>query len=144
MLWGKKRLNKNNYKAFKFKGYRTQTRYKQVNYRRYSYKVNICTNDFFSSRHNILNRIQFLKSNNYLITYNGYNKKNQRNALTKELRLFIKTRDNYSCQICNKYMPDEVGLHIDHIIPICKGGKSTPDNLRVLCSKCNSSKGSKT
>ena len=36
-----------------------------------------------------------------------------------------------------------VGLHIDHIIPIAKGGKSVPNNLRVLCSKCNGAKGSK-
>lgn len=40
-------------------------------------------------------------------------------------------------------MPDEVGLHIDHIIPINKGGKSVKSNLQVLCSKCNGSKSNK-
>ena len=49
-------------------------------------------------------------------------------------------RDNYTCQICGKYMPDGVGLHIDHIIPVSKGGKSVESNLQVLCSKCNGSK----
>ena len=40
-------------------------------------------------------------------------------------------------------MPDEVGLQIDHIIPIAKGGKTVVSNLRVLCSKCNASKSDK-
>ena len=41
-------------------------------------------------------------------------------------------------------MPDEVGLHIDHIVPIAKGGKTVKSNLQVLCSKCNGKKSSKT
>ena len=63
-------------------------------------------------------------------------------ANRKALRMH-KERDNYTCQICGKYMPDEVGLHIDHIVPVAKGGKTVPSNLQVLCSKCNSSKGAK-
>ena len=39
-----------------------------------------------------------------------------------------------------KYMPDGVGLQIDHIIPVAKGGKTVPSNLQVLCSKCNGAK----
>jgi len=42
-----------------------------------------------------------------------------------------------------RYMPDEVGLHIDHIIPVSKGGKTVASNLQVLCSKCNGSKSNK-
>ncbi|MBO4856796.1 MAG: HNH endonuclease [Bacilli bacterium] len=32
-------------------------------------------------------------------------------------------------------------LEIDHIIPIARGGKTTPDNLQVLCHDCNKKKG---
>ena len=42
-----------------------------------------------------------------------------------------------------RYMPDEVGLHIDHIIPVSKGGKTVASNLQVLCSKCTGSKSNK-
>jgi 5-methylcytosine-specific restriction endonuclease McrA len=76
-------------------------------------------------------------------TLGDYHSKAQRKLMTPELRKKIKERDNYTCQECGKFMPDEVGLHIDHIIPVAKGGKSVPSNLRVLCSKCNGSKGAK-
>lgn len=64
--------------------------------------------------------------------------------MTRELRERIMRRDNYTCKICGKYMPDEVGLHIDHIIPVSKGGKSIEQNLQVLCSKCNGHKSNKS
>ncbi len=34
-------------------------------------------------------------------------------------------------------MPDGNGIHIDHIVPVSKGGKTVPSNLQVLCAKCN-------
>jgi len=36
----------------------------------------------------------------------------------------------------------EEGLHIDHVIPISKGGDDTIDNVRPTHGKCNISKGS--
>ena len=84
-----------------------------------------------------------MEKHDYYVTLNNSQRADQRKALSKELKDFIKNRDNYTCQICGKYMPDEVGLEIDHIIPVSKGGKSIPDNLRVLCSKCNRKKGNK-
>lgn len=57
-------------------------------------------------------------------------------------------RDNFKCQVCNKYispiMDADVlikmgtGLfHIDHIVPVAQGGRATMENLRLTCPKCN-------
>jgi 5-methylcytosine-specific restriction endonuclease McrA len=35
----------------------------------------------------------------------------------------------------------ERDLQVDHITPVRHGGTSTPDNLTVLCRKCNIKKG---
>lgn len=129
--------------AFVFVFVSYKTRYRQVNYQRYPYKVEEIRYKFRHTDDYVANRIKFLKDHNYYVTYSNYTKIDQRKALTKELREYIKKRDNYTCQICGKHMPDEVGLHIDHIVPVSRGGKSIPENLRVLCSKCNGRKGNK-
>jgi 5-methylcytosine-specific restriction endonuclease McrA len=53
-------------------------------------------------------------------------------------------RDNYTCQYClrhkNEFKQKEF-LTRDHIIPECKGGKSTWENLVTACSTCNNKKG---
>lgn len=33
--------------------------------------------------------------------------------------------------------------HVDHVIPLCKGGSNGPENIVVACSHCNLSKGAK-
>lgn len=134
---------KQEHELFVFDFIRVKTRYKQVNYQRSPYKVQELERRVVSSPNTLLNRIAFLENTGHTVTYNQFNSSDQRRAMTKELREFVKKRDNYTCQICGKYMPDEVGLHIDHIIPVSKGGKSIPQNLRVLCSKCNGRKGAK-
>ena len=79
----------------------------------------------------------------YETTRENYFSKEQRKLMTKELRHKVIVRDNYTCQICGKYMPDEVGLHVDHIVAIKNGGKTVESNLQVLCDKCNLGKGAK-
>jgi len=60
-----------------------------------------------------------------------------RRPISPSLRALIIERDGSQCLICGSFGP----LHIDHIIPVSKGGHNTPDNLRVLCQRCNLEKG---
>lgn len=119
---------------------RGQTRYVQRNYVKMPYKMSIESDRAAYSLKQVAERYKLLSEINFQCTLNEYSAKDQRKLMTKALREQIKRRDNYTCQLCGKYMPDEVGLHIDHIIPISKGGKSVPSNLQVLCSKCNGKK----
>jgi len=67
----------------------------------------------------------------------------ERRAMTNELRYQILQRDGFRCQVCGRTQADGTVLHIDHIMPVSKGGKTEPSNLRVLCAECNLGKGSK-
>ena len=69
--------------------------------------------------------------------------KRERALMTDSLRYEILKRDNYKCQICGSTAADGVKLEIDHIIPVSKGGKTVPENLRVLCDRCNRGKSNK-
>lgn len=67
--------------------------------------------------------------------------KSERAKMTGTLRFEILTRDNFRCRACGRDpRKDEVKLHVDHIVPIAKGGKTETGNLHVLCSECNQAK----
>ena len=129
--------------AFLFIMWRNQTRYHQCNYQRSAYTVRNEIERFSCDYAYLMDRDRRLYEIGYETTLEKYHSKTQRKLMTPELRLQIKVRDNYTCQMCGKYMPDEVGLHIDHIVPVSKGGKTVPSNLQVLCDKCNRSKSNK-
>lgn len=46
------------------------------------------------------------------------------------------------CYLCGCLIP-KGHRHVDHIVPLSKGGKHRPSNLAVACDKCNSHKGAK-
>lgn len=52
--------------------------------------------------------------------------------LKDSLRKQILERDNHTCQICGSY-----GNKVDHIKPWRISRDNSPENLRVLCHKCN-------
>lgn len=63
----------------------------------------------------------------------------ERGKVSNRMRFALLQRDHERCRMCGSRRD----LEIDHIIPIAKGGKSTYDNLQVLCHRCNVKKGSK-
>jgi 5-methylcytosine-specific restriction endonuclease McrA len=69
----------------------------------------------------------------------------QRALMTSKLRNSIKKRDNHTCRYCSVSLAAEphLLLEVDHVIPVSKGGSSTPDNLQTLCWRCNRTKSNK-
>lgn len=61
------------------------------------------------------------------------------------LRYKVLERDHFRCVLCGRSPATDsrVQLHIDHIKPYSKGGKTEMSNLRTLCSKCNLGKGAR-
>lgn len=59
------------------------------------------------------------------------------------LRFLVLKRDNFRCRACGANPPTSPGLHlhVDHIVPWSKGGKTVADNLQTLCERCNLGKG---
>ena len=137
------KINSKDCEVFKINFIRKQRRYVQRNYRRVAYDVDNVDFEYYLSINELQKLNEALREIDYETTLVKYHSNNQRKLLTKELKEKIKIRDNYTCQICGKYMPDEIGLHIDHIIPVKAGGKTIPSNLQVLCSRCNGQKSDK-
>lgn len=64
----------------------------------------------------------------------------QRKIMSHSLRYDIMKRDGFRCVLCGRSANDHVTLHVDHILPVSKGGKTEYGNLRTLCSDCNMGK----
>lgn len=67
-------------------------------------------------------------------------KQYQRSLMSDSLRYDVMKRDNFTCQLCGATARDGAKLHVDHIIPVARGGKTTMSNLRTLCDSCNRGK----
>lgn len=64
----------------------------------------------------------------------------------ERVRNVIWIRDGGMCMKCGKKMlKTKDKWHVDHIVPITKGGAEWDlDNLELSCAKCNLKKGAKT
>lgn len=71
-----------------------------------------------------------------------YEPENSRN-IPLGIRLKVLARDNFRCFYCGKSLSTDIGtkLHIDHITPFSKSGKTVLENLQTLCFECNLGKG---
>jgi hypothetical protein len=55
--------------------------------------------------------------------------------VSRKMRIAIMGRDR-KCKVCGS----DVDLTIDHIMPVSRGGRTSLENLQVLCRACNSRK----
>ncbi|MGS2646418.1 HNH endonuclease [Streptosporangium sp. G12] len=70
---------------------------------------------------------------------------NVRSQAWKEFRLLILNRDNWTCQNCGRGpLTGRYAATVDHIKPRAEGGRSTLENCRTLCRRCNTLLGAST
>ena len=67
----------------------------------------------------------------------SYRRQLERNKMTPKVRVAVLQRDNYKCRYCGRSARDGVTLHVDHIQPVSKNGKTEICNLQTLCADCN-------
>ena len=58
----------------------------------------------------------------------------------RSVRMAVIARDGRVCTYCGVRNLRGRRLHLDHVIPVSKGGVNTVGNLVVACSACNSRK----
>jgi 5-methylcytosine-specific restriction endonuclease McrA len=89
--------------------------------------------------------LQLARAKEYLerVSTQEYLRAKERSKMTPSMRFKILKRDDYRCQICGASQQDGAKLHIDHIIPVAKGGTTVAANLHVLCDRCNLGKGTR-
>ena len=58
--------------------------------------------------------------------------------VTATVKLQIGASQSWKCNNCYDQLKST--FHIDHIIPICRGGTNVEDNLQALCVECHAQK----
>lgn len=70
--------------------------------------------------------------------------KKARRMVTQKMRLEVFSEANGVCFACSGQLFLHHPWHVDHDVPLVKGGDNDPGNLRLLCEKCNTTKGGRT
>jgi 5-methylcytosine-specific restriction endonuclease McrA len=66
-----------------------------------------------------------------------------RKRAVKFSRINVLTRDNFTCQYCGQRKSVRK-LNYDHVMPRCRGGKTTWENIVTSCIPCNDKKRDRT
>lgn len=70
-------------------------------------------------------------------------KRKKRREIPLKLRWSVLERDGFRCVYCGLSAVNGGVLHIDHVIPEKRGGKTVASNLVASCETCNVGKGSR-
>lgn len=60
-----------------------------------------------------------------------------REPIPAGLRFAVLRRNGFRCAYCGRGEEEGAKLHIDHIVPAARGGKTEIDNLVTACATCN-------
>jgi 5-methylcytosine-specific restriction endonuclease McrA len=66
-----------------------------------------------------------------------------RAQLRSKTRFDVLQRDGFCCVYCGQ-KPPSVELHVDHVVPVVRGGSNDISNLVSSCAECNRGKGKRT
>lgn len=66
-----------------------------------------------------------------------------RRNVSKSVRFDVVSRDGFRCRYCGRDQASGAVLHVDHVMPVSKGGVNTSDNLVTACSDCSLGKAAK-
>ncbi len=80
------------------------------------------------------------KTDSTFIRYKILYEKPLRRWISPAERKMIYSNSDYTCSYCGKRGGT---LHVDHVIPISRGGIDDIENMTSACPRCNWSKGSK-
>lgn len=61
----------------------------------------------------------------------------ERENMTPAIRYKVLSRDKHRCRCCGNSVSTGAILHVDHIMPVSRGGQTILRNLQTLCSCCN-------
>lgn len=105
-------------------------------------KVNLSKSETFNFDQMVISFNSISRSHLDRETYKNLSKV-ERGEVSDSMRYDVMNRDGFRCVICGASANEGARLHVDHIIPIAKGGKSEYENLRTLCERCNIGKSDK-
>jgi hypothetical protein len=69
--------------------------------------------------------------------------RHERKSVPYAIRWFLIQQANYTCTYCgrrnysSRVGPDNRPWHLDHAIPLARGGEDAPENLVLSCEMCN-------
>ena len=66
--------------------------------------------------------------------------KSDRPSIPLSLRFHVLKRDGFRCRYCGGTPDNGYLLHVDHVIPVSRGGKTIEENLATACMLCNNGK----
>jgi len=69
-----------------------------------------------------------------------------RSPRARQQRQRVLERDGYRCQLCGRQLHGGRDTHIDHIVPLSKGGSGVTwddSNVRATCKQCNEQRGNR-
>ena len=67
----------------------------------------------------------------------------QRRKLSDDTKAELHKAQKRRCMYCGRRLP-LADMHLDHKTPLAKRGSNTKGNLQLLCTRCNTRKGSLT